>query len=95
MSRKRSDERASAGLGRRRTITNQLNIKTRFLAGFAKRGLFGIFIQFDMAAERKPLVQFAMMHQEDLAVLNDEDRNCEIDFLMDVRHGGRTVGRRM
>ena len=46
-----------------------------------------------MAADWQPLVQFAMMHQQNLAVLDDEDRNSEINFLMDVRHGGRTVGR--
>jgi hypothetical protein len=34
-----------------------------------------------------------MVHKEDLPVLDDKDGNCEIDFLMDVRHGGRTLAR--
>ena len=35
-----------------------------------------------------------MVHKQDPGVLDDEDSDGEINLLMDVRHGGRTVERR-
>jgi hypothetical protein len=40
-----------------------------------------------MAAEGKPFVEFTMMDQENFAVANDEDCDCEINFFVNVRHG--------
>ena len=88
----RCDESAGARLSGGRSIADEFDIEARFFAGFTKSGLLRILGEFDMAAEREPFVELAMVHEEDLAILNDEDRDGEIDFFMDVRHGGRTVG---
>jgi hypothetical protein len=44
-----------------------------------------------VAAERQPFVQFAMVDQQDFAVVNDEDRHGEIDFFMNVRHAAANI----
>lgn len=81
------DESAGAGFGGGRTFADEFDFETAFLAGFAEGGLFGILIEFDMSAEGKPAIEFSMMDDEDLGVVNDEDGDGEIDFLVDMGHG--------
>jgi hypothetical protein len=40
-----------------------------------------------MSAERQPRVQLAMMNEQNLPVMNDEDGDREINFFVDVSHG--------
>ena len=61
--------------------------KSALLFRFAQRGLLRVFVQFDVPAERQPFVELAMVDQQNLAVVNDEDRDGEINFFVNVRHG--------
>jgi hypothetical protein len=60
--------------------------KSAFLLGLAQGGLFRVFVQFDVTAQRQPLVELAMMNEQHLAVVNDKDGDGEINFLVDMRH---------
>jgi hypothetical protein len=40
-----------------------------------------------MTTQRKPSIQFAMMNDQDPGVVDDEDGDREINFLVDVSHG--------
>src|SRR6185437_13320149 len=82
----RSDQCARAGAGGWRAFPEQFDVEAAFLLGFTQGGLFRIFIQLDVAAEREPGVQFAMMDQQDFSAMNDEDGDGEIDFFVDVSH---------
>ena len=44
------------------------------------------FVKFNVAAERQPLAELAMMDEQDLVVVDDEDRDGEINFFVDVGH---------
>jgi hypothetical protein len=46
-----------------------------------------------VASERQPFVQVPMMNDEDFAFVNDENSNCEINFLVDMSHDGRKESR--
>ena len=88
----RRDECAGAGFGRGRTFAEQFNIKAALLFRLAQRGDLRVFIQFDVPAERQPFVQFAMMDEQNLPVVNDEDRNGEINFFVDMGHAVNRSG---
>lgn len=81
------DESPGAGFGGGWTFADEFDLKTAFLAGFAEGGLFGILVEFDVASEGKPAVEFTMMDDENSGVVNDEDGDGEIDFLVDMGHG--------
>ena len=68
------------------TFTNKFNVQSAFLFGFAQSSNFRIFVQFDMPAQWEPLVQFAMVNNQNLFIVNDKNRNGKIDFFMNVRH---------
>ena len=87
----RADQGAGAGGRGGRAFAEEFDIEAAFLLGFAKGSLLGVFIEFDMAAERKPFIQFAMMDDEDLAVMDDEDGDGEIDFFVNVSHRRRSI----
>ena len=59
----RCDERARAGRGRGRTFAEQFHIEAALFLRFAERGLLRVFIQFNVAAERQPFVQLAMVDE--------------------------------
>ena len=82
----RRDERARAGRGRGRALTNQFNVESAFLFRLAERGTVRIFVQFDVPAERQPLAELAMMDAQNFRVVNDENCDGEINFFVDVRH---------
>src|ERR1043166_2535442 len=80
----RRDQRACARFSRGWSLAEQLDFKAALLARFAKRSLLRFLIQFDMPAERQPFIEFAMMHQQHLALMNDKNRNREINGVVDV-----------
>ena len=57
----RRDECPRAGLGRGRTLAEQLDVEAALFFGLAQRRLFRVFIQFYVATDRQPLVQLAMI----------------------------------
>src|ERR1035441_7535618 len=82
----RRDERARAGRSRGRTLAEQFHVEAAFFLRLAQRGLLRVFVQFDVPAERQPLVELAMVDEQNLAVVNDEDRDGKINFFVDVGH---------
>src|SRR6185437_8401526 len=80
------NQRARSRTGSGRALAEQNNIQTAFFLRLAQGSLFRVFIQLDMAAERQPGVQLAMMDEQDLRLVNDEDSDREINFFVDVRH---------
>jgi hypothetical protein len=91
----RRDERARAGSGCGRSFAKQFDFEAAFLARLTQRGLLRVFVQFDVSAERQPLVELAMVDQQDFAVMNDEDGDREINLLVDVGHGGKLKGSKL
>src|SRR5262245_24764248 len=87
----RSDQRASSRFSCWGPLTNEFYLQSALLLCFAKRRLLRIFMQFNMPANRQPLVQLTMMHQQYFTVLNDKNCYREVDLLMDMRHRGRTL----
>jgi hypothetical protein len=75
-------QRAGSWFRRGRPFTEQFDIQPAFFTGFAQRRLFWIFVQLDMSAERQPLVQGSMMDEQDFGLLDNEDRNSEIDLIV-------------
>jgi hypothetical protein len=45
-----------------------------------------MIVQFDMSAEWQPLVELAMVDEQDLSTVNDEDGDGEINFFVNVGH---------
>ena len=92
MSRKRGAMSARVpGDGRGRTFAEQLHVQPAFFLRLAQRGLLRVFVQFDVPAERQPFVQLAMVDEQNLAVVNDKNRDGEINFFVDVGHGFSSV----
>ena len=88
MSRKRGAISARVpGSGRGRAFAEQFDLQPALLFGLAQRGGLRVFVQLDVPAQRQPLVQVAMVDEQDLALVNDEDGDGEINFLVDVSHG--------
>ena len=82
----RRDERARAGRSRGRTFAEKFHVEAAFLLRFAQRGLLRVFVQFDVPAERQPFVELAMMDEQNRVVVNDKNRDGEINFFVDVGH---------
>ena len=80
----RSDERARARRSRGWTLAEQLHFESAFFLRLAQRGLFRVLVQLDVPAERQPLVELAMMDEQDFSVVNDKNRDGEINFFVDV-----------
>ena len=55
-----------------------------------KRGGFRVFVQLDVPAQRQPLVQVAVVDEQDLALVNDKDGDREVNLLVDVGHAEYT-----
>jgi hypothetical protein len=68
------------------TFSQQFHFEAAFLLGFAHGGLFRIFVQLDVAAERKPLVELAVVDEENLRVMHNEDGDGKINFFVDMSH---------
>ena len=49
------------------------------------RGLW-FLVQFDVSAQRQPPIELAMVDEQNSAALNDENRHCEINLLVNMRH---------
>ena len=82
----RRDEPARAGRSRGRTFASSST--SRPLSSFASRNaaLLRVFIQLDVPAERQPFVELAMMDEHNFSVVNDENRDGEINFFVDMGH---------
>ena len=83
----RRDERTRAGFGRRRTFAEQFHVEAALFLRLAQRGLLRVFVQLDVSADRQPLVELAMVNEQNLFLVNDEDGDGEINFFVDVGHG--------
>src|SRR6185503_5004207 len=66
------------------TFADQFDIETTFLLGFAQSRRFRIFVEFNVAAQRQPLAQLAMM--------NDKDGDSKIDRVVQMRHEPSVIG---
>lgn len=69
------------------SFPEQLDLQSAFLPGLAKRGLFRILVQFDVATEWKPFPQLSVEDDQNFSVPDDEHGDGEIDFLVEVWHG--------
>src|SRR5262245_7711980 len=69
----RRNQRARARARGGRPFAEKLYFEAALLPRFPQRRRFGILVQLDVAAQRQPLVQLAMMAQQDLALVNDKD----------------------
>src|SRR5258706_1376645 len=89
----RRDERARAGRRRGRTFAEQFHVESAFFLRLAQRGLLRVLVQLDVAAQRQPFVELAMVDEQDVSVVTDKDRDGEINFFVDVRHiiAGQTL----
>ena len=58
-----SDQSASSRRSGRRPFSDEFDFEAAFLSGFPERGLFGIFVEFDMAAKGKPLIELTMVDE--------------------------------
>ena len=85
----RRNQGARAGGSGGRPFADEIDLEAALFFCFAQRRLLGILIQLDVAAERKPFIELAMMNQQDLPILNYENGDREIDLFMDVGHGAR------
>lgn len=85
----RRDEGTGAVTGGRRTFAEQFDLEAALLSRFPQSSLLRLFIQFDVAAQRQPLVELAMMNQQHAPVVNDENRDGKINLLVNVSHGGK------
>jgi hypothetical protein len=85
------DQRARSRFGGRRAVSDQLDFQPALLARLSQSGLFRIFIEFNVPAEGEPLVQLAMVYQQDPAVLHNKNGHCKIDLFVNVRHARPTV----
>ncbi len=83
----RSNQGTGSWFGCGWAFTEEFDFQTTFLACLAQGRLFWILVQFNVSAERKPLAQLPVEDDQHLSVLNDEDGDSEIDFLVEVRHG--------
>ncbi len=83
----RGDQGAGAGFGRGRPIANEFDVETAFLFGLAQGGGFRVFVELDVAAEGKPFVELAMMDEEDAILMDDKNRDGEINLIVYVSHG--------
>ena len=54
--------------------------------GLSQRGDFRVFIQLDMPAQRQPFIKFAVMDEQDFAVLDHKDCDSEINFFVNMPH---------
>ena len=86
----RRDERARVGRSRGRPLAEQFHVESAFFLRLAQCGLFRVFVQFNVSAKRQPFVQLAMVDEQDFPVVNDEDRDGEINFFVDMGHIGKT-----
>ena len=82
----RRDERAGAGRSRGRTFAEQFHVEAAFFLRLAQRGLLRVLVQFDVPAQRQPLAELAMVDEQNLAIVNDKNRNGKINFFVDVGH---------
>ena len=95
----RGNERAGARPGGGRAFAEEFNVKAAFLSCFTERGLLRVFIQLDVPTERQPAGEVAVMDQQNLARVDNEDRHGEIYLFVDVGHccdrGGVSTERRL
>jgi hypothetical protein len=82
----RANERARAGTCCWRTLANQLNIKAALLFSFTQRGLLWVLIKFNVAAQRKPSIQFLVVNDQNFSSVHHKDGDGEIYFLVNVGH---------
>ena len=82
----RRNQRARARLRCGRPLADQFHIEAALLLRFTQCRDFRIFVELDVPAEWQPFVEFAMMDQQYLAVMHDENRDREIDLFVKVGH---------
>ncbi len=82
----RRDERTRAGRSCRRTFADQFHVESAFFFRLAQRSLLRVFVQLDVPAERQPFAKFAVVYDENLFVVNNKNRDGEINFFVDVGH---------
>src|SRR5437867_2027616 len=79
-----SNQGARAGARGGRSFAEQFHVESALLSRFAQGGLLRILIQFNVPAQRQPLVQLAMVNQQNFALVNDKDRHGEVYLFMNV-----------
>ena len=71
------------------SFAEEFEVQTTLLLALAERRLFGVFIQFDVTAQRQPLPKAPVQDHQDARAMHDEDRDGEINFLVNVGHAGK------
>jgi len=86
----RRDEGTGAGRSGGRTLAEQFHVEAAFFLRLAESSLLRVFIQFNVPAQRQPFVQLAVVDEQNLFVVDDEDGNREINSFVNVGHVGKT-----
>src|ERR1700728_2041643 len=69
---------ACAGFVGGRAFAEKLYFQAALLPGFPEGGNLWVFIKLDMPAKRQPLVESAMVDEQNFSVANDEDHYSEV-----------------
>src|SRR5262249_22996127 len=82
----RCQQRARSRLGGGRSCAEEFHVQPAFFTDFAQGSLLRIFVQLDMPAQREPLVERPMVDEQYLCLLDNKDRDSEIDLVVNMRH---------
>lgn len=70
-----------------RLLAQDFDLKPALFFDFPKQRLFGIFVKFNMASQRKPLVELRMINQQDTVPVYHKRHDRKINQFMNVGHG--------
>jgi hypothetical protein len=61
-----------------RLLTQDVDLKPALFRDFPKQRLFRIFVQFNVASQRKPLVELLMINQQDTVLMDHKCLNRKV-----------------
>jgi hypothetical protein len=59
-------------------LTQDVDLKPALFRDFPKQRLFRIFVQFNVASQRKPLVELLMINQQDTVLMDHKCLNRKV-----------------
>ena len=71
-----------------RFLTQDFDLKPALFFDFPKQGLFWIFVQFNVAAQWKPLVELLMIDQKDTIVVYHKCLDCKVHTMRECEASG-------
>src|SRR3989344_1198848 len=63
-----------------------LYFQTALFLNLAEQSLLRILVEFNMPANRQPLLQFLVKHQQNFVLVDNKGRNNKIYKFIDMRH---------